>query len=246
MCTLLPSSEVLRICPPGTNCLDLIQLFWVCFEYLTSEISGSLWNTFVLLVPQRGCVLVCPMACSPMRASMLAVPFVPVTVYNNTLCACDMGYIGAFPSPPPTHTHSHVCSVVMQYDMIPHVLPHSSQPDKPDYVCIHMRLLQCTYVCTCMCYAFLSYVACAPAGSSAVPALPPSPCTQEHTSVSRKHRTPFTLDEEDYVIQGVAKFGKRWRHVLSSFPFNSSRTVVDIKDKYRNLKARSIAPGSWQ
>lgn len=72
------------------------------------------------------------------------------------------------------------------------------------------------------------------------------PCMQEHTSVSRKHRTPFTLDEEDYVIQGVAKFGKRWRHVLSSFPFNSSRTVVDIKDKYRNLKARSICPSSWQ
>jgi len=89
-----------------------------------------------------------------------------------------------------------------------------------------------------MCYAFLLYHV------APVHLFSSSPCMQEQTSVKRKHRTPFTLEEEDYVIQGVAKFGKRWRHVLSSFPFRSCRTVVDIKDKYRNLKARGIAPRS--
>lgn len=149
MCTLLPSSEVLRICPPGTNCLDLIQQFWVCFEYLTSETSGSLWNTFVVLVPQRGCVLVCPMACSPMRASMLTVPFVPVTAYSNTLCACDMGYIGAFPSPPPhTHTLTVTCAVwscsMTGFHMCCHIA--------------HNLISQTMYVYTCGCCSVRTYV----------------------------------------------------------------------------------------
>ena len=62
---------------------------------------------------------------------------------------------------------------------------------------LHVLNFKCAMYFSCIVWLQYTYSPCS------------SPCMQEHTSVKRKHRTPFTLEEEDYVIQGVAKFGKR-------------------------------------
>jgi len=56
-----------------------------------------------------------------------------------------------------------------------------------------------------------------------------------------KARVPFSRQEEENLVAGVRKVGKRWRHILTAYRFHPSRTAVDLKDKYRLLEAKGRA-----
>ena len=49
----------------------------------------------------------------------------------------------------------------------------------------------------------------------------------------RKPNLPFTKTEEHFLTKGVSKLGRRWKHILSSYPFQEGRTAMSLKDKYR-------------
>ena len=45
----------------------------------------------------------------------------------------------------------------------------------------------------------------------------------------------FSKEEERQLMEGVRRFGRRWRHILSAYQFHHSRTSVNLKDKYRYI-----------
>ena len=50
-------------------------------------------------------------------------------------------------------------------------------------------------------------------------------------------RKRWTLEEEKMVEDGVAEFGHgRWAEIKAKYFMDSSRSVVDIKDKHRNME----------
>jgi len=55
----------------------------------------------------------------------------------------------------------------------------------------------------------------------------------------RKKRTPWAEEEEEAIRKGVKKYGTSWSQILRepefSADFHSSRTDVDLKDKWRNM-----------
>lgn len=51
---------------------------------------------------------------------------------------------------------------------------------------------------------------------------------------SRK-RTRWSAEEEAELRRGFNRYGNQWAEILKSFSFHSSRSSVDLKDKYRNL-----------
>ena len=58
---------------------------------------------------------------------------------------------------------------------------------------------------------------------------------------TRRSRMPFSMEEQDYMIQGVRKFGVgQWAKILRQFDFHPSRTSVAIKDKYRTMKRQGF------
>ncbi|XP_065909931.1 telomere repeats-binding bouquet formation protein 1-like isoform X2 [Dysidea avara] len=63
----------------------------------------------------------------------------------------------------------------------------------------------------------------------------PTQLVQAKAFKASRSRVIFTPIEEQYIIEGVQKLGKRWRHILNAYPFHPSRTQVNIKDKYRQL-----------
>ena len=74
-------------------------------------------------------------------------------------------------------------------------------------------------------------------GSPAVPGGPKVNCNA-HREVKKTKRVPFSRDEENYVRQGVQKFKdekQMWVKILKEYPFDPTRTSVDLKDKHRNL-----------
>ena len=53
----------------------------------------------------------------------------------------------------------------------------------------------------------------------------------------RSHRTAWTSTEEASLLEGVSKYGLgKWKFILGEFEFHSTRSSVDLKDKFRNLK----------
>ena len=52
-------------------------------------------------------------------------------------------------------------------------------------------------------------------------------------------RERFSGDEERYLREGVGRYNgapNMWKAILSAYPFNSKRTAVDLKDKWRNIR----------
>lgn len=43
----------------------------------------------------------------------------------------------------------------------------------------------------------------------------------------------FSREEEQQLMEGVRRFGRRWRHILSVYQFHQCRTALSLKDKYR-------------
>jgi len=61
----------------------------------------------------------------------------------------------------------------------------------------------------------------------------------------RRPRIPFTEEETANLIKGMKEFGdetQKWRRILLNYNFDSRRTSVDLKDKWRNL-CREKPPG---
>lgn len=58
-----------------------------------------------------------------------------------------------------------------------------------------------------------------------------------------RQRVPFTVSEGRWIEEGVGRFGRRWRHILTAYPFHPRRTAVDLKDKYRRLELKSGRTG---
>ena len=60
-----------------------------------------------------------------------------------------------------------------------------------------------------------------------------------HREVKKTKRVPFSTEEENYVRQGYEEFKTEksgmWVKILKKYPFNPTRTSVDLKDKHRNL-----------
>ena len=46
----------------------------------------------------------------------------------------------------------------------------------------------------------------------------------------------FSRDEERQLMEGVRRFGRRWRHILSVYQFHKCRTALSLKDKYRSAQ----------
>mmetsp|Transcript_67878 Transcript_67878/g.93979 ORF Transcript_67878/g.93979 Transcript_67878/m.93979 type:complete len:385 (-) Transcript_67878:415-1569(-) len=61
-----------------------------------------------------------------------------------------------------------------------------------------------------------------------------------HGSPPRKRtvREKFTRKEEEFLRQGVNKYGRRWEKILSEYDFHHQRTGVDLKDKWRNMNKK--------
>lgn len=52
----------------------------------------------------------------------------------------------------------------------------------------------------------------------------------------RKVRTPWTPEEVKHLNAAVKALGKgKWMKALEQYKFQSCRTAVDLKDKWRNL-----------
>eukprot|EP00062_Callorhinchus_milii_P021699 gi/632978696/ref/XP_007906059.1/ PREDICTED: telomere repeats-binding bouquet formation protein 1 isoform X2 [Callorhinchus milii] len=54
----------------------------------------------------------------------------------------------------------------------------------------------------------------------------------------KRKRKDFTPEEVTFLIEGVKLMGKHWNSILWSFPFQESRTNVDLAQKYRNLQGK--------
>lgn len=53
----------------------------------------------------------------------------------------------------------------------------------------------------------------------------------------RKKVVPFSKTEEEYLRNGVQKYGEgHWASILANYNFDSSRTSTALRDKWRNLK----------
>ena len=75
-------------------------------------------------------------------------------------------------------------------------------------------------------------------GSPAVPGGPKGK-NNSHREVKKTKRVPFSTEENNYVRQGYEEFktakSGMWVKILKAYPFDPSRTSVDLKDKHRNL-----------
>ena len=57
----------------------------------------------------------------------------------------------------------------------------------------------------------------------------------------RQKRHKFSQEEEEWIRDGVRRFGVgKWRLILDSYNFRG-RTIVNLKDKWRNLVKAGLA-----
>lgn len=57
--------------------------------------------------------------------------------------------------------------------------------------------------------------------------------------VQRRKTKKWTRFEEENIIKGIGEFGEgNWKDILLAYEFQSGRTTVDIKDKWRNMARR--------
>jgi len=54
--------------------------------------------------------------------------------------------------------------------------------------------------------------------------------------MSRRRRKEYSQAEVNYIIDGAQRYGRRWKFILNAYPFQSGRTAIDLKDKYKKLK----------
>lgn len=55
----------------------------------------------------------------------------------------------------------------------------------------------------------------------------------------RRKTKKWTRFEEENIIKGIGEFGEgNWKDILLAYEFQSGRTTVDIKDKWRNMARR--------
>ncbi|KAJ3024774.1 UNVERIFIED_CONTAM: hypothetical protein HDU68_007786, partial [Siphonaria sp. JEL0065] len=64
----------------------------------------------------------------------------------------------------------------------------------------------------------------------------PNPKATYPPPTSTRGSGKWSLDEEQALIDGVHKFGKKWREIQNSYPVLHRRTNVNLKDKARQLK----------
>ena len=67
---------------------------------------------------------------------------------------------------------------------------------------------------------------------------PPSAENNSQREMKKKKRVPFSDAECNYVLDGYNRFKEEkqtWVLILKEYPFNPTRTSVDLKDKHRNL-----------
>lgn len=41
-----------------------------------------------------------------------------------------------------------------------------------------------------------------------------------------------------FLFVGAQRYGRRWKIILNAYPFQSGRTPIDLKDKYKKLKVK--------
>ena len=74
----------------------------------------------------------------------------------------------------------------------------------------------------------------------------PKKAKQDKDGVEKK-RERFSKDEAEDLIKGVQLFGLgQWAHIKSSFFQDTSRSGVDLKDKWRNLVTASERPPGFK
>eukprot|EP00310_Coccolithus_braarudii_P010972 CAMPEP_0183382612 /NCGR_PEP_ID=MMETSP0164_2-20130417/127031_1 /TAXON_ID=221442 /ORGANISM="Coccolithus pelagicus ssp braarudi, Strain PLY182g" /LENGTH=150 /DNA_ID=CAMNT_0025560235 /DNA_START=161 /DNA_END=614 /DNA_ORIENTATION=- len=56
----------------------------------------------------------------------------------------------------------------------------------------------------------------------------------------QRKRTKWSLEEEEELQRGFERYGNQWADILKAFRFHSSRTSVDLKDKYRNMTKKHM------
>jgi len=54
----------------------------------------------------------------------------------------------------------------------------------------------------------------------------------------RRQRTEWSPEEEQQLAQGLIRFGRHWAVILTNFDFDSKRTAVDLKDKWRTIERK--------
>ena len=71
--------------------------------------------------------------------------------------------------------------------------------------------------------------------------LQPSTSWPSPPVVKRRHRVFWSQQEEELLRKGVRKFGAgNWKQILRAYPFNSVRTTVCLKDKWRNIMNKEL------
>ncbi|KAL5006857.1 hypothetical protein ScPMuIL_015663 [Solemya velum] len=59
----------------------------------------------------------------------------------------------------------------------------------------------------------------------------------------RRQRVKYTDEEINNLKKGVERFGTRWNQILCTYVFHSSRTAVDLKDKYKRMQMQEHGNG---
>ena len=55
------------------------------------------------------------------------------------------------------------------------------------------------------------------------------------TKSERRPRVPYSEEEMANLLDGVHTVGKHWNQILCTYHFHSSRTAVDLMEKYKRI-----------
>lgn len=64
----------------------------------------------------------------------------------------------------------------------------------------------------------------------------------DKTQKVRRITVKWTLEEQEFLLNGYRKFEKYWTQILKEYPMNPIRIRFDLKDKWKNLQKKASNP----
>jgi hypothetical protein len=68
---------------------------------------------------------------------------------------------------------------------------------------------------------------------------PESGADESASGKQRRKTVKWTLEEQQFVINGYARFGPLWTEILKEYPFQAHRVHIDLRDKWTNIERHS-------
>ena len=66
--------------------------------------------------------------------------------------------------------------------------------------------------------------------------------TETGNGRKRRKSVKWTLEEQEFVLNGYCRFGPLWTEMLKEYPFSPNRIHYDLRDKWENIKRHSNDP----